>query len=72
MANKKKDLNNLKGEWTAARISITYNSSLLNKKTIITHDDAYQLIISIWDKELINIQEQVMTFFLNGRNKLIG
>jgi len=72
MANKKKSLNNLKGEWTTARISITYNSGLLNKKSIVTHDDAYQLIISIWDKELINVQEQVMAFFLNGRNKLIG
>lgn len=72
MASKKKDLDNLKCDWTSARISITYNSRILNNKSIKTHDDAYKMIISVWDKELINVQEQVMAFFLNGRNKLIG
>jgi DNA repair protein RadC len=28
--------------------------------------------LGVRDKELINLQEQVMAFFLNGRNKLIG
>lgn len=62
----------LKGDWTAARIKVQYETRLLNNSSIGSNKEAYDMIISCWDKELINLQEQVMAFFLNNRNKLIG
>jgi DNA repair protein RadC len=72
MTNKKHVLKQLKGDWTSARIVVKYKAGALNEVSISTHTEAYKMIISVWDKELINIQEQVMAFFLNRRNRLIG
>jgi hypothetical protein len=72
MANKKQVLKQLEGDWTATRIVVQYKTASLNDKSILTHEDVYKMIITFWDKELINIQEQVMAFFLNRKNRLIG
>ena len=72
MTNKKQIIKDLKGDWTAARIVVHYKAASLNNATIKTHKDAYKMIISVWDKELINLQEQAMAFFLNRKNMLIG
>jgi DNA repair protein RadC len=55
-----------------ARITVSYKSGVQNTVPITGNDDAYEMILSVWDKELLNIQEQVMAFFLNRRNQLIG
>jgi DNA repair protein RadC len=72
MANKKQVLKDLKGHWTASRIVVQYRSVSLVDTPIRSHEDAYKIVISVWDKELINLQEQVMAFFLNRRNMFIG
>ena len=72
MANKKQVLKDLKGSWAASRIVVQYKSNSINDSTILNHADAHKMIIEVWDKELINIQEQVMAFFLNRTNRLIG
>jgi DNA repair protein RadC len=43
----------------------------MNDKCLNTLNDAYEMIISIWDKELINLLEQLVAFFLNRSKKLI-
>ena len=71
MPSKKQRLKELQGDWTAAEISISFKSEILNNKLIATAEDAYTLIKSFWNKELINIQEQFMAFYFNRSNKLI-
>jgi DNA repair protein RadC len=72
MPTKKQRLKELIGEWTAAEISITYKSGISHKTRIISTDDAYGIIQSVWDKNQINLQEQFMAFYLNRANQLIG
>lgn len=72
MPSKKQLLKSLKGDWTASRIKVSYETNFLNDSSITTQVGAYNIILHCWDKELINLQEQVMAFFFNRRNKLIG
>lgn len=72
MTKKKALLNTLKGDWTNARISVSYKPGLMKHKSINTLEDAYEMVICVWDKEIINLQEQLIAFFLNRSNKLIG
>lgn len=72
MTKRKELLNSLKGDWTHARISVSYKPGLMKDKTINTLEDAYEMVLDVWDKELINLQEQLIAFFLNRANKLIG
>lgn len=72
MPIKKKQLLNLKGDWTASELSIVYKPGVKLEATIIYPADVFQVVRSLWNKELINIQEQTMAFFLNSRGKVIG
>jgi DNA repair protein RadC len=72
MSTKKQRLAQLQGNWTASEISISYKAGVISDIPITYIDDAYPLILSLWDKDLINLQEQTMAFFFNGRNKVIG
>src|SRR5258708_4187407 len=72
MPSKKQRLKELKGDWTAAEISVSYRSGLLNDKSVKTVEDAYEILNCVWSKELINLQEQFMALYFNRSNKLIG
>jgi DNA repair protein RadC len=72
MPTKKKSLSALKGDWTASELSIVYKPGVKLETTIIYPTDIFGVVRSLWNKELINIQEQMMAFFLNSRGKIIG
>jgi len=72
MPTKKQRLAQLQGNWTASEISIVYKVGVKSDLSITYIDDAYPIILSLWNKELINLQEQAMAFFFNGRNKMVG
>lgn len=72
MASKKQKLLQLQGEWTASELSIHYKPGVKYDKILNTTIRVGDFILSVWDKELISLQEQVMAFFLNSRHKVIG
>lgn len=72
MPSKRQRLKQIQGNWAAAEISISFKPAVIFDIPITYTEGAYPLILSLWDKELIGLQEQVMAFFFNGRNKTIG
>jgi DNA repair protein RadC len=72
MPTKRQHLKKLTGDWTAARITVNYPLRVIDSMPITTQETAYEKIMTVWDKELINLQEQVMAFFLNRAGRLIG
>jgi DNA repair protein RadC len=72
MPSKKQRLKKLQGDWTAIEISVSFKPGVLNSKPFISIDDIYLFIKSVWNKELINLQEQFMALYFNRSNKLIG
>jgi DNA repair protein RadC len=72
MLTKRQRLNQLKGNWTASEISISYKAAVLHDIPITSQEKAYTFILSLWNKELINLQEQKAGFFFNSRSQNIG
>jgi DNA repair protein RadC len=72
MPSKRQRLQELKGSWTASELSIQYKPGLISDKPIKNSSDAYAFILSVWDKERINMQEQFMAFFHHEKGKTIG
>jgi DNA repair protein RadC len=72
MPSKRQQLKKLTGDWTAARITVKYSLRVMDSTPINTQEAAYEKIISVWDKELINLQEQVIAFYFNRAGRLIG
>lgn len=72
MPSKKQKLLQLQGEWTASELSIHYKPGVKCDKLLNTTAKAGDFILSVWNKKLISLQEQVMAFFLNNRHKVIG
>ena len=72
MPTKKQRLLQVQGEWTASELSIHYKPGVKSDAILNTTAKAGDFILSVWDKELISLQEQVMAFFLNSRHKVIG
>jgi DNA repair protein RadC len=60
------------GSGTASELSIQYKPGLISDKRIKNSSDAYAFILSVWDKERINVQEQFMAVFHDPRGKTIG
>ena len=72
MPTKKQRLAQLEGDWASAEISISYNPGIQNPTKIITDLDAYCMLLSIWDLDLLPLQEQFVVVFLNNRKQVIG
>lgn len=72
MQTRKDRLAQLQGEWTAAEISVSYKLGTKTDIPITGTGDVYPVILSFWNMEFINIQEQMMAFYLNGRGKVMG
>lgn len=71
-SKRKKELKNLKGDWTLAELSISYKTKPNYLPIITSCDSVCKFLNEIWDKELINMQEQFMAVFLNRANRVIG
>jgi DNA repair protein RadC len=56
----------------AAEIQISYKPGVKFTVMIFGQADAYMLIYSLWDKNLIHLQEQFMALFLNSKMEVIG
>lgn len=72
MPNGKQKKNEIKGEWGVSKITITYDSTTLSEIVIRYSEDVNQLIRTLWNEELINLQEEMMAFYFNRRHKLIS
>lgn len=72
MRSKKQLLDQVKGDWTLAEISISYKYKVGNTKSLKTIRGIYTLVRSLWNIELIKLQEQFMVLYLNRSNKVIG
>lgn len=72
MQNGKQKKELIAGEWDLSKISITYDSTTVSEIVIRYSEDVNQLIQNLWNKELINLQEQMMAFYFNRRHKLIS
>lgn len=66
---KKKPFNSR--EWTVAQLRIRYQ--LLQKpRRIRDSEDAAKVLHSMWDTELLNVQEQIGALYLNSKNECLG
>ena len=72
MPTKKQRLSAIRGDWTAGRIRVTYKPGLKSCPPITGTVEAYHFISSLWDKELISLQEQIMAIFMNRTGQVIG
>jgi len=63
-ANKKENLNELKGTWTVAEIEISYKPIITNHTIISSSFHAHELIKQLWDKEKINFNMGIYLFVL--------
>jgi DNA repair protein RadC len=72
MPTQKQRLSQLQDDWTAAKISVSFNPGIKDPTKIITDWDAYCMLLSIWDVGLISLQEQFVVVFLNNRQQVIG
>jgi DNA repair protein RadC len=72
MSKRKQQIDALKSEWMLAEISISYKVKASNLPTVTRAEDIYDFLKEIWNKELINVQEQFVAVFLNNTNKIIG
>lgn len=54
-----------------SQLRVTYNEHILSH-SLQSSEDSHQFLVKIWDKSLINIQEQVYILYLNAANKVIS
>lgn len=58
-------------QWTVANLTIRYK--VTGKPVPIADaEDAAKILLRMWDKHLLNIQEQTAALYLNTRNQVIG
>lgn len=60
-----------KSQWAVAEVKVSYKPKK-EPVQIKTSDDAYNVFQTMWDQNLISIQEQVGVLFLNQHNQVIG
>ena len=68
----KKSIQHLKGNWIVAEIKVSYTAPIAEHVVINSSIHAYNLIIQLWDKEKILLQEQFAALFFNQNKKMIG
>jgi len=67
-----KSLSILKKNWTVAELQVTYRPKNKTGVKVTCSNEAYQVFRQMWDKSLINIQEQFCALYLNQANEVIG
>ncbi len=72
MANKKAFLKELKTNWKYSAISIKLNRVYVKDCKINRATEVYEFLKEVWDKDLINIQEQFAAIYFNHNQKVIG
>ena len=59
-------------ELNIAEIKISYSTGIKAKARITGSDSAYRLLLSCWDKSIIEFQEEFKILLLNRANKVLG
>ena len=55
-----------------AEIKVSYSTGSRAKSRITGSDSAYRLLLSCWDKTIIEFQEEFKVLLLNRSNKVLG
>lgn len=66
------NLSLFKDDWAVAELELTYSPKQRTGVFIKNPEAANQVFRAMWDKPLINIQEQFCALFLNENNEVIG
>lgn len=67
-----KGLSILQENWAVAELGVTYKHRNRTGVTVNTAQDAYNVFMCMWEKELIPLQVQVAAIFLNKYDEVIG
>jgi DNA repair protein RadC len=59
-------------ELKIAEIKVSYSAGKREKTAITNSDSAYRLLLSCWDKSLIELQEEFKVLLLNRSNRVLG
>jgi len=65
-------LSALRKNWTVAELKVSYRQKQKTGVQITSSYDAYRVFYQMWDKSLINLQEQFCALFLNQAHEVIG
>jgi len=68
----KRNLTQLKTDWTVAELEIKYNTTNKTKVTIDNYETSFMVLSAMWDKSLISLQEQFGVLYLNRANEVIA
>lgn len=68
----KEDLSLFKDKWAVAELKVSYKPKKRTGVIIDQSYDAYRVLKTMWDKDLLNIQEQFSCLFLNRKSEIIG
>ncbi|HKZ65305.1 MAG TPA: JAB domain-containing protein [Chitinophagaceae bacterium] len=62
-------------DWTqVCEIELVYKTKIKasNRPTVQSSPDIYQLLLTVWDTNLIELQEQFKVLLLNRANRVLG
>ena len=72
MNTQNQNLTILKSKWSVAELGLVYKTVEKTDVKITQSSDAYNVFKSMWNTELLEIQEQFAVVFLNRRNEVIA
>ena len=72
IGKRKQKLQELKGASMFAEISISYKVTPNTLPKVARPEEVYDFLKEVWDKKLLNLQEQCVAVFLNNYNRIIG
>ena len=70
--NLKSNLFAIKSNWAVAELEVNYKPLQSTAVNICCSMDAYSVFKEMWDKSLINLQEQFCVLFMNNSNEVIA
>lgn len=59
-------------ETTVSEIQVTYHPSKMSETKLTISSDVVEIIRTIWDNGIIEMQEEVKVLFVNSSNTVIG
>lgn len=59
-------------ETTVSEIQVTYHPSKISETKLTISSDVVEIIRTIWDNGIIEMQEEVKVLFVNSSNTIIG
>lgn len=66
------DLSVLRKDWSVAELKVSYRQKKKTGVKITSSLDAANVFHKMWDKSLLNVQEQLCALFLNQAHEVIG